>query len=157
MKKIIISIILIFWLGLIFFLSNQPANLSSNTSSRMMDKIINIIESITDSELDDVTKSNIYEYGMKPLRKCAHFFLYFVLGILLCSLVYQYKIDNIILISLLFCLLYACSDEIHQLFISGRSGNIKDVFIDTMGSLLGIFIISKVYKIKTKKNDNLHI
>lgn len=150
MKKFIISIILIFWLGLIFSFSNQPSNTSSNTSSRMMDKIVNITENITNNELDDITKNNIYEYGMKPLRKCAHFFLYFILGILLCSLIYQYKLNNIIIVSLLFCLLYACSDEIHQLFITGRSGNIKDVFIDTMGSLLGIVIISKVYKIKLK-------
>lgn len=54
------------------------------------------------------------------------------------------------LISTLFCIIYALSDEIHQLFVFGRSGELKDVLIDTIGSFLGIILISKIIN---RKND----
>ncbi len=51
--------------------------------------------------------------------------------------------------SVLFCFFYACSDEIHQLFVSARSGRVLDVFIDTCGACLGngIVLLLKKYKI----------
>lgn len=45
-----------------------------------------------------------------------------------------------------FVILYASSDELHQLFIDQRSGNIKDVLIDTFGASLGIFAMFVVEK-----------
>jgi VanZ family protein len=46
-------------------------------------------------------------------------------------------------------ILYACTDEIHQIFIPGRTARIKDIFIDTAGGsaglLLGYFINKKVF------------
>ena len=69
-------------------------------------------------------------------------------------LVYLYikelKIDNKFIVSLLICVIYALSDEIHQLFIIGRSGNIIDVLIDSLGSIIGIFIIKKVGNLHEK-------
>lgn len=39
-----------------------------------------------------------------------------------------------------FCILYAASDEFHQLFVPGRAGLITDVCIDSAGALLGILL-----------------
>ena len=51
-----------------------------------------------------------------------------ILGILVTITLKEYNINkNIILISILICMLYAISDEIHQIFISGRSGEIKEL------------------------------
>ena len=38
---------------------------------------------------------------------------------------------------------YAATDEFHQLFVEGRSGEIRDILIDTSGALTGalLFII----------------
>lgn len=55
-------------------------------------------------------------------------------------------VKDILKLSILICMLYACSDEIHQLFVSGRSGKVLDVCIDTFGSLMGIFIYNKLRK-----------
>ena len=52
------------------------------------------------------------------------------------------------MISLLICLIYAFSDEIHQLFVLGRSGEFRDVLIDFCGSILGYFIINRFFLIK---------
>ena len=54
----------------------------------------------------------------------------------------------------LICFLYACSDEIHQSFISGRDGNFLDVIIDSIGYLFGIFLYFGGHLwIKRKKNS----
>ena len=45
-----------------------------------------------------------------------------------------------IIISLIFSVLYAISDEIHQGFTAGRFPAIQDVVIDSIGALCGIFI-----------------
>lgn len=50
-----------------------------------------------------------------------------------------------ITVGLLICVLYASSDEFHQLFISGRAGRIMDVFIDSSGAFTGI-IFSSIYR-----------
>jgi VanZ family protein len=52
-----------------------------------------------------------------------------------------------ILYSLLICLIYSISDEVHQIFVPGRSGEVFDVLIDTLGSFIGINIL---YKIKSR-------
>ena len=35
-------------------------------------------------------------------------------------------------------MIYASTDEIHQLFVGGRSGRFTDVLIDTAGGFIGI-------------------
>lgn len=148
MKKLILYILIFLWMSLIFFFSNQPSNESTNVSDGIMSKMINIVETITNHEFSNEQIDNIYEYGITPLRKCAHFTIYFILGILFYLLIkdYNLELNKTLVISLLFCIIYACSDEIHQLFIFGRSGEVRDVLIDSLGSFLGIFITSKVIK-----------
>ncbi len=53
---------------------------------------------------------------------------------------------------LAFCLTYAASDEIHQLFIRDRSGQLLDVAIDTVGILIGLWLYIKI--LKRKKNHS---
>lgn len=149
-KKVIIHILLILWMSLIFFFSHQPATDSDKVSGGVVDKIIHIVEVISNRQFNDDELEIISNYLVFPVRKLAHFTLYFVLGILFYNVVYLYNIDikKILLTSILFCIIYACSDEIHQLFVLGRSGELRDVLIDTFGSILGILIVSKI---KSKK------
>ena len=69
------------------------------------------------------------------------------------SLLREYMVINtkLVLLSLLICFLYACSDEIHQLFIVGRSGNAYDVLIDTIGSFFGMCFYKMIFMIKGGK------
>ena len=59
----------------------------------------------------------------------------------------RYSINEILIISVLLCIIYACSDEIHQLFISGRVGSAHDVLIDSLGIITGTYICKKMLKI----------
>ncbi|MCI9435156.1 MAG: VanZ family protein [Bacilli bacterium] len=158
-KKIIIYILLISWMGLIFFFSHQSAIDSDKVSSGVIDKIIHTIEIISNHKLTDNELELISNYLVFPIRKLAHFTLYFILGILFYNLIKSYIKNNKkrIIVSLLFCLLYACSDEIHQIFIPGRSGEIRDVLIDSIGSFMGIILIYVFLKRKDNKNEEKNI
>lgn len=70
-------------------------------------------------------------------------------GILFALLFLTYPLsdEKRILFSLLIGTEYAAIDEIHQLFINGRSGQIIDVFIDAIGISMGICFLMILYKI----------
>lgn len=52
-------------------------------------------------------------------------------------------------ISLIFCIIYAASDEYHQSFVTGRSSRVFDVGFDTLGMFLSWGVILKRKKSKT--------
>ena len=150
MKKIISIILLVLWMSLIFYFSHQPSYTSDKTSNGVIDKLINIVEKVSKYEFNEEELNIINKSLVFPVRKSAHFIIYLILGILFYNLIRLYMNKNfkILIISILLCFIYACSDEIHQLFIFGRSGELRDVLIDSIGSLLGVMIAYKFYKRK---------
>lgn len=139
-KKVISWILLIIWLFIIFYLSNQTGSISGGNSSHI---IYNILSFFKISNID-----NIIEIIHNPLRECMHAFEYFVLGILVINLLKQYGVKkNIVLISILLCFIYSVTDEIHQLFVPNRTFEYLDIFLDLIGSLLGSYIFKIVRKI----------
>ena len=140
-------ILVILWMIVIFSFSNQKANDSSKLSDGLILRTVRIIEKITNKEYSD---EEILEKFVRPVRKLAHFTIYLILGVLVYLYIKEFNISNKFIISLLICILYAISDEIHKLFIVGRSGKILDVLIDSLGSLTGIFIIKKVGRLYEK-------
>ena len=76
-------------------------------------------------------------------------------GILIINLFKSFELFNYktILLAILLCFLYACSDEIHQLFIKGRSCEVRDILIDTIGSLSGISVYYLFSKISIRKTN----
>lgn len=79
-------------------------------------------------------------------------------GVLVITLFKTYQFSDIkrVIFSLLIGLEYAIIDEIHQLFIDGRSGQVSDVIIDEIGFAIGIIfvlIIINLFKKGDKIND----
>ena len=148
-KLVIKYIILILWMILIFWFSNQNGTISSEMSDGLISEVVKFIEIILKNSFGN--EKNIEAFAFL-IRKVAHFFLYFVLGILWMNLLKEHRVSlgKQVIYSLLFCIMYACSDEIHQLFIPGRSGNIIDTMIDTTGSLCSIITIYLFKKYKNK-------
>lgn len=131
-KSLNISWILaIGWMAIIFYLSHQPGKESGELSS-----LIAAIFSVIPLQEDQLHYL---------VRKGAHVFAYFLLAILL------YSASRKWYVALVISVLYAMSDEFHQTFIPGRSGQISDVGIDSMGIILGIITFALIYK--RKKND----
>jgi VanZ family protein len=143
MKKFNI-ILLIIWLITIFMFSNDKAQVSSAKSDGISTTICNIIDSnCSESTLDTI---------IFIVRKTAHFLEYLILGILVINVIKDYKVLELkyLITGVVICMLYSISDELHQLFISGRSCQIRDVLIDTLGSITGIYLYQLIYKRKTK-------
>lgn len=124
----------ILWMGLIFYLSHQPATASSELSRGVTEIVLSIIEKVVPNE--DLDVSSIHHL----IRKNAHFFIYFFLGMLVLHALKTSKGTGYqtIGLALLICVLYAISDEIHQLFVPGRGAQVKDVLIDSAGASVGI-------------------
>ena len=146
-RKVIKIILVLLWMVMIFLLSNEEAVKSSKKSDGL---IIKSVELFTGKSLSDQEKEKVLKYLVFPVRKCAHLSLYLILGILVISLLREYMVINtkLVLLSLLICFLYACSDEIHQLFVPGRSGEARDVLIDTLGACLAVSFYYLVFRTK---------
>ena len=71
------------------------------------------------------------------VRKTAHFLEYTLL--LLTLLLDSYR-ARWHWLSWAGCTLYAATDEIHQLFVAGRTGKWQDVLLDSSGALAGLLL-----------------
>lgn len=82
------------------------------------------------------------------VKKSAHLFVYAVLTVLVYrSLKHTTKLKGVYLFifTITSIVLYAISDEFHQTFSIGREPTLRDVFIDTMGGLVGLLSFLKLY------------
>ena len=128
----------------IFLMSSEVAG----TSSARSDEIVRTIQSTGINAPTDLLTFLV--------RKAAHISAYFILGILLFNLLKEYGlgVKKMVFISIAIAMLYACTDEVHQVFVSGRSGQVRDVLIDTAGAAVGVVVYaalsSRFYK-KSKK------
>lgn len=136
----------------IFLFSSDNGDSSTKKSDGL---IISITKAFVGHNIDKKKQNKIINKYVLLVRKGAHFTIYFILGLSLISLIKEYRIINVksIIIALIIAILYAISDEIHQLFIPGREGKILDVFIDGTGSTIGIYLYYIFYKIRRNKNE----
>lgn len=130
---------------IIFSFSSKNTNQSNGTSKRLVYNIVNIYENVFDKDIDEQKIINKLNY---PIRKIAHYSIYFLLGVFIYQMFLHTNIKHKELLAIIICLIYAITDETHQLFVSGRSGRVFDVFIDTFGSMTSIFLIKFYKKIK---------
>lgn len=130
---------------IIFGFSSQNAEESSGISKKVSESIVEI----TNKDKPIQEKNKIVKFLEPRIRKLAHFSIYTVVGFLLMSLCFTYKIsiNKKIIISLILGFIYACSDELHQTFVAGRSGEARDVLIDSSGVFVGILISISCYKL----------
>ena len=158
-KVIIIGIMVILWMGLIFYMSSNTGDDSGGVSGDIVKYVISTFDKITNASQETVKYHESREFMDKAnyyFRKTCHFGEYMILSILL--LCFVISLDKFILIkcslySLLISILYACTDEFHQMFVPGRGGNIKDVIIDSCGALFGIIFVHLIYTCKNKNKE----
>ena len=123
-----------------------PAPESSKTSLAFTKQIITGVSNVMHSDLkeEEIQKKAVGYH--KLVRKYAHFFLYLLLGFLMMPAVFIFSRKGepfkYLLIALLLCAVCAAGDEIHQIFVPGRSCELRDVLIDIAGSSLGCAVSS---------------
>ena len=89
--------------------------------------------------------------------KINHFAAYFLLAVLLyLTLIYQRKsrllFEKAPIATIVISLLYGAIDELHQIFIPGRSAEFMDWAADLLGASMGVLLVTFLIK---KMNYNL--
>ncbi|EQB4340092.1 VanZ family protein [Clostridium botulinum] len=132
-KKLAYFIPSFIWMVIIFTFSNQPGE-SSNKNNFF------VADVLTKGKID-LFKHIDYNFFNFLIRKAAHITEYFILFMLLYYAFKKTFYKNLKIKAAIITILYACTDELHQLFIPGREGKIRDVLIDSIGVFIGVFFI----------------
>ena len=129
----------------IFVMSGQTGSTSSGASNGVGAFLLKLLGiEVSPGQSPDTV---VIIAGLQT-RNLAHVFLYFCLGFssyLLSASLWDIKFGLCpprVLFSALcaaaFSLLYACSDELHQYFVPGRSATVRDILIDCIGIVLSV-------------------
>ena len=147
-KKIIKILLVLIIMFTIFIFSGERDTISTGRSDGI---ITRTVEFVLGRKLNDKEKELYIDKYVVIVRKGAHFTLYFLLGLAFISFLNEFDLNNkkLLIYTILFVFIYACSDEIHQLFVSGRSGEVLDVLIDTTGGLVSSFLYTS-FRIRRK-------
>lgn len=154
-KIILLLILAIGWGFCIFRLSGMNSENSNGKSTSIISLFIEDTLDIT----NDYGITNSYPNEEKlehaaqllnaPLRKVIHASVYFALAFFLMiffNVIFEHKKYTISFLSaLLICICFAISDEIHQIFVNGRTGRLLDVGIDSLGAIIGILFYTTYY------------
>jgi VanZ family protein len=121
-------------MGVIYGLSAQVAVESNALSHGVTEVIVEAVHTVVPSaELNVDTFNHL-------IRKNAHLFAYLILGFLVSHAFARnglYGRENA-RHTLIICVLYALSDEVHQIMVPGRGPAFMDVMIDSLGVCIGL-------------------
>lgn len=134
----------ILWMVLIFYMSSQDGDESSSTSGVITDFIVNILEKIrNDTPQAEASLYDIVNLGVRKLAHMTEYGILFLLSLLAVNKIGdgKSKTYNKIL-AVLISFFYACTDELHQLMVSGRAGRMTDVLIDMTGVLIVLLLMT---------------
>mgnify|MGYP000019597788 FL=1 len=144
-KKHCYAILCIIWMLVIFWFSAQVAD----DSQEMSDFFVHLLDAVF--SLDIMRNEIIRDMTSFLVRKAAHMSEYAILAILLGLTIREYKKEPWLLLALTATAAYAATDEFHQLFVPGRSGQLKDVLIDTAGGALGLGLLALILYLQRRR------
>ena len=140
--------------AMIFFFSAQNAEDSSDSSGRVAALILRLV---TDAEPDDPDFQIKVDQISGVVRKLAHFTEYLLFGFFLLLHMHHavYTCRRRLFVQWAAAaatgILYAVTDELHQLLVSGRAAQATDVLIDSSGVIAGtaaflllLFLLGKI-------------
>ena len=154
----------LFWMVFIFMMSSAGKDESNSQSGAVCEFICeHFVEGY--EEMAPEEQIQMQQKISFPVRKCAHLSEYAVLGALMTLTAASWRREDEetmrtgetpggtvrILPVLAAGFLYAVSDEIHQIFVPGRSGEPRDVLIDTSGVLIGICLVRFHFSLRERR------
>ncbi len=157
-KKIAVTLVsgllLVLLYGVIFSFSAQNGEASTEISMGVSGSLVDVLDFLTLGKMDADTLAELALAIEHPIRKTAHFLEYALMGILIYSMLYYPILNSKLRFwgALVWLILSAGADELHQYFVPGRWGSVKDVLLDTCGGVFGILICSFIWKKVDSKN-----
>ncbi|MED9990025.1 MAG: VanZ family protein [Coprococcus sp.] len=151
-KRFLYLIPVVIWMIFIFYMSGKTGQESSGQSGKISLFITNLLEKVRQDPAQEM--QNLQDILELVIRKAAHMTEYAILFLLSYLAMVKISMSQSRFynrsIAVLISLLYACSDEMHQLLVPGRSGRMIDVGIDMAGVLIVLIcmILSKNTKWK---------
>lgn len=148
-------VLLILCMCAIFCFSAQPAETSNETSNGVVEQVISVLWPTYDS-LSEFAKKDIVVTFVIPIRKLAHLFEFFMLEVF--AFVFLSTLNGVLknrrsVISVLFGVAFAVTDELHQIFVPGRACRFYDVVVDTFGILTAFLICIIISRIWRRRRD----
>ena len=151
-RHVISHILVAAWMIVIFCFSAQPGDTSADLSgsiSHLFMRIWNWFFRLGWSDAQILEMTAIWDY---PIRKLAHMTEFGILAVLLFIVVKYYAQINTMkrryICAWIAAVVYAASDEFHQLFVPDRSGNLFDVGVDALGvtiALVILYLLRRIY------------
>lgn len=137
-KRFLYLIPVIIWMAFIFYMSGKTGQESSGQSGKISLFITDLLEKVRQDSPQEM--QNLQDILELVIRKTAHMTEYAILFLLSYLAMVKISMGQSRFynrsIAVLISLLYACSDEMHQLLVPGRSGRMIDVGIDMAGVLI---------------------
>lgn len=131
------------WYRVIWNFSAQTAAVSGNLSDRLLWRLLHQL-SPSFAGTEQAVQDTAVEVLSFFERKAAHMFLYFVLALLLWAslsfLIGRKTVRGTA--ATVLCTALAGLDEFHQTLVPGRSGQLRDVFIDLAGAGLALGLVA---------------
>jgi len=139
----------------IFGFSSQNAEQSSGLSGKAATAIVHFANSSHILNVNDENEVQFIENLQYPIRKCAHMseYMLFTLSVVLALYVWNVRNKWLYIVAFAVSVIFASTDEFHQLFVPGRSGRVVDVLIDSVGAAIGLFIVWSVRRNKSKRKS----
>lgn len=139
MKKYLAWIPALVIMTAIFWFSAQPADVSTEMSDSVTRALLWTAEAV--GLTDRLSPEQVHDLcGLlaTPVRKTAHITEFAVLHLTVLFALFQWELPwkKWLKAALAVTVAYACTDELHQLFVPGRAGMVTDVLIDSTGAAL---------------------
>lgn len=174
-RRKVFLVLTILWMVLIFAFSARPAEVSSE-DSRSIGLLIGELFIPGFEEQSAEAQNKFAEKVDHPVRKAAHASEYAVLGLLTAGVYIaggaagagkvndkkkadtsskkRTPISRGILIPWVVTTAYAATDEMHQLFVPGRSGQVSDVLLDSAGAMAGLAVLGGIRFLVQRRREN---
>lgn len=137
----------------IFILSAENAEKSGQTSGQIVRLVMGWLVPHFE-ELSHSEQIALAERATFWIRKAAHFSEFAALGFFLClhlsAICRRIPIPRYPMWAFAIGSLYGVTDEIHQLFVPGRSGEWRDMLIDSAGVLAGSVIMAGILRLVSR-------
>lgn len=151
--KVLIWVPPIFIAFFIFGFSSQGGSESSGLSRKAAVAVITVADDSHILHVTDQNRETYIENLQYPIRKGAHMteYMIFTLSVMVALYVWRVRCRIVYLESFMIAFIFACTDELHQLYVPGRSGRFTDVLIDGTGALTGLLFVWLIIRV-TKKH-----